>query len=61
MICGGTKTVEATDNFGKKYRGCAVCRLLTEAEIAALIEGTAVTPPVRETRVAGSGSSTDRG
>jgi hypothetical protein len=49
MICGGTKTVEATDNFGNTYRGCAVCRLLTEAEIAALLQGTAVPPDPRGT------------
>lgn len=37
-ICGGFETVEATDNYGKRYVGCAKCRILSAAEIARLTE-----------------------
>lgn len=40
LICGGTETVQAVDNFGKPYVGCAKCRILSLPEIQALLEGS---------------------
>jgi len=35
--CGGTRLVDAVDNFGRQYRGCASCRILSLAEIEAIV------------------------
>jgi hypothetical protein len=32
-ICGGTATIDAVDNFGRPYKGCANCRILSLDEI----------------------------
>ena len=34
--CGGTRTVDAVDNFGNPYKGCPNCRLKSAKEIAAM-------------------------
>ena len=39
--CGGTRTVDAVDNFGNAYKGCPNCRLKSAKEIAAMCGMTA--------------------
>lgn len=36
IICGETRTIEATDNRGNKYQGCPNCRIKSLAEIEAM-------------------------
>lgn len=35
--CGGTETVDAIDNHGKPYKGCANCRIMSLDEINAIL------------------------
>ena len=35
--CGGIETVDATDNHGKPYKGCANCRIMSLVEINAIL------------------------
>lgn len=39
-VCGGYALVDAIDNHGQPYRGCARCRLMTLEEINAIINRT---------------------